>query len=173
MAQSRKNKKRKHQLTNFKQKHKQQMSNQQQPQQSMPLVRNIPIWDAEARISVTGYEWEAIQNALGQLNIAQQAAQSVVSRNLVEGTIKMKFEKLNPLTVQYEDMTAEEQAPYVANFEKMIADFKAKQAEQEKQKTASPILTQTGEQQEPAKQQEKAVRKTRSKVVKLPASSGA
>ncbi len=68
----------------------------------MPEVRNVPVWASDAEIVLTGFEWEAIQNALVQVQIAQQAAQSVMSRNIISGVVKMDFEKLNPQTLQYE-----------------------------------------------------------------------
>ena len=94
------------------------MNNQSMP--PMPEVRSIPTWAPDAVISVTGTEWEAIQNGLTNIQYAQQAAQSVMSRAIVAGTIKMEFEKLNAKTLEYETMTDEEKAPHVEQLNKAI-----------------------------------------------------
>jgi hypothetical protein len=52
--------------------------------------------------------------------MAQQAAQAVMTRHLVNGTIKLDFEKLDPQTLTYGPMTDEEKAPYLENFNKAI-----------------------------------------------------
>ena len=125
MPTSRKNKERTKQVNNYKTKHKKMNQEQQQNVgQEMPPVRNVPTWGQNAKIEVTGFEWEAIQNGLSHIQLAQQAAQSIMSRNIVNGVIKMDFEKLNPTTSQYEAMTPEEKAPYAAEFEEMINSFK-------------------------------------------------
>lgn len=163
MAQSRKNPNRKNKQNNFKNKHKQMSQPNQQNQQQLPLVRTVPYWGNTADINVKGFEWEVIQNALGQLALASQATQAVMSRNIVEGTIKMRFEKLNPLTVGYDPMTDEEQAPYIADYNVMIEKFKEQQrAEAVKQPTTSAIVSETGEPFVTEK-----VKKPRAKVVKL------
>lgn len=128
----------------------------------MPAVRNVPVWDPNALIEITGIEFEAIQNGLTQIQLAQQATQSVMSRNILNGTITMEFEKLNPQTLRYEAMTAEEQAPHVEQFNKQVAAFKeatakAQQAqsapvepqvavsEDESPKTEAKVVSMTGE----------------------------
>lgn len=81
----------------------------------MPEVRAVPIWAPDASISVTGAEWEAIQNMLANLQVSAQAIQAVMSRNIIEGTIKLDYQKLNSKTLTYEEMTDEEKAPYEEN----------------------------------------------------------
>lgn len=125
MGISKNNKSHKKRVNNFKTKIKTKMSqtNQQGPQQ-MPPVRSIPVWDPNAKIEVTGFEWEAINNGLLQVQIAQQAVQAIMSRNIVEGTITLDFEKLNPKSLQYEPMTDGEKAPYIENMKKTIDAIK-------------------------------------------------
>lgn len=148
MPQSRKNKTRKTKLENFK--NKQKMSNQQQPEMNLPPIRQVPIWPNNAKIEVTGYEWEAIQNALAYLQMAVQASNSVMSRNIFNGVIKMDFEKLNPETLQYVEMTEQEKEPHQKEFQEMLANIKiaAEKAKQEPQQSntpqVSPIVTQEG-----------------------------
>lgn len=120
MATSRNRKNHKSKLESFKQKSK----TMQKQVPNMPEVQSIPTWSADAKIEVTGAEWEAIQNGLTQIQLAQQAAQAVMTRALVDGVIKMDFEKLNPQTLQYEPMSDEEKASYVENFNKAIENVK-------------------------------------------------
>lgn len=124
MPKSKVNKAREKKVNNFKNKIKQQQMNQSNIPQ-LPPVRNIPVWASDAKIEITGFEWEAIQNGLVQTQIMQQAAQSVMSRNIVNGVIKMDFEKLNPQTLQYEPMTEEEKAPHIEEFNKLIESVKS------------------------------------------------
>lgn len=120
MATSRNRKNHKSKLESFKQKSK----TMQKQVPNMPEVQSIPTWSADAKIEVTGAEWEAIQNGLTQIQLAQQAAQAVMTRALVDGVIKMDFEKLNPQTLQYEPMSDEEKASHVENFNKAIENVK-------------------------------------------------
>lgn len=113
----------KQKLENFKQKQKhiKNMSEQAQtggPQ--LPEVRNFPIWDKNAKIEMFGYEWEIIFNSIANLQVLQQATNSVMSRNIVNGTINMDFEKLNPGTLEYSAMTDEEKVPYKKEFNEML-----------------------------------------------------
>ena len=113
----------KKQLLKFKKQVKQQnMSQVTQPQ--MPEVRSVPTWTPDAKIEINGYEWEAIQNALTNVQIGQQAAQSVMTRNIINGVIRMDFEKLNAQSLQYEPMTDEEKAPFLENFAKAVDAIK-------------------------------------------------
>lgn len=122
MPKSRTNKERKQKLENFKQKSKTMSTERTVPQ--MPEVQSIPTWSGDAKIEVTGAEWEAIQNGLSSVQLAQQAAQAVMARAMVEGVIKMDFAKLNPQTMEYEPMTDEEKAPYVENFNEAVKKVK-------------------------------------------------
>lgn len=125
MPQSKNRKQHKQKLKQFKQNNK-HMQKQQVPQ--MPPVRSIPVWPSDAKIELTGYEWEGIQNSLANLQIAQQVAQSVMSRNILNGTITMDFEKLNSESLQYEPMTEEEKVSHVEAFKASVEAFKAQQA---------------------------------------------
>lgn len=122
MPKSKHRKKHATQLQKFKTNKLMEKQNVNIPQ--LPPVRSVPTWTNDAVITLTGYEWEAIQNGLTQVQIAQQAAQAVLSRHIVEGIIKLDFEKLNPQTLQYEQMTDEEKAPYVQNLEATIQQIK-------------------------------------------------
>ena len=123
MATSKHRKNHKEKLQTFKQKSKTMSTEKQIPQ--MPEIQSIPTWAGDSKIEVTGKEWEAIQNGLTSIQYAQQAAQAVMSRAIVEGVIKMDFEKLNPQTMQYEPMTDEEKAPHLENFNTAIEKIKA------------------------------------------------
>lgn len=100
-------------------------------QSAMPPVRNVPIWAPDAKIEVTGYEWEAINDGIGQMSLAIQAIQAVMSRNIVNGNIQMDFEKLNPLSMQYEPMAEDEKVKYRADFAAVLKGFKDNQAKEQ------------------------------------------
>lgn len=129
MSVSKHNKTHKQRVNNYKQTIKQtrQKMNEQTQQpnaQQLPPVRSLPVWANDATIKLTGYEWEAIHNGLSQIQIAQQAAQAVLSRNIVDGVINVEFEKLDPTTLQYIPMTEEEKAPYRENLKATIEQIK-------------------------------------------------
>lgn len=121
-----KNRKEHKQKLNKRKTNQKNMSNQEK-NVAMPPVRTIPTWNPEANITLKGFEWEAIQNGLGSLQLSMQAAQSVMSRNIIDGNIQMDFEKLNNATMQYEPMTEEEKAPHRKAFDEQIAAFKEAQ----------------------------------------------
>ncbi len=107
------------------------MSEQTQPNPGLPEVRNFPVWKGDDLIEVSGAEWEAVNNFIDQAQGALYAVNSVMSRNIVKGTIKMKFEKLNKATLSYEPMTAEEEAPYQEELAKAIESAKKIQADRD------------------------------------------
>jgi hypothetical protein len=123
----------KQKLQTFKQKQK-QMSKEQTPPQ-MPEIRNVPTWDKEADIELKGYEWEVLYNSIANLQILQQVAQGVMSRNVLNGTINMDFQKLDPTNLSYVDMTDEEKAPYKKDFATMIEKMKSQQEKQAQPET--------------------------------------
>lgn len=112
----------KQKLVNFKQKQKEQMQEKQVPQ--MPPYRNIPTWDKNAKIEILGYEWEVIYNTVAQMQLLGQATNAVMSRNIVNGTINMDFEKLDPQTLEYGPMTDEEKQPLLEEFQNTIQAIK-------------------------------------------------
>jgi hypothetical protein len=130
-----------------------QMSEQTQAPNAvtLPPVRSIPEWRPTDVINITGFEMEALQNGISAVAEAQQAMQSILSRNIVEGTIKMNFEKLDAKTLQYGPMSDEEKAPYLESFEKTIATIKEQQAKQQAEAEANAAKLATPEAKEEAK----------------------
>lgn len=130
MSKSRKNPGREKNLQDFKnrkkteQKIKKQintiMEERQGSQNGMPEIRQSPVWNSDEIIEVSGHEWEAIFNFIESSSSAFMAANSVMSRNIINNKIRLKFEKLNKETLMYEDMTPEEEAPYQAEFQKAV-----------------------------------------------------
>lgn len=118
-------------VNNYKNKIKQMTENSNVPQ--MPPVRNIPVWDKNATIKIKGFEWEVIFNTIQSLQVLQQAASSVMSRNIIEGVIEMDFEKLDPTTLKYVEMTQEEKDPYVKEFHDYITNAKEQMAKVKQQ----------------------------------------
>lgn len=154
MAKSRNNKTHKERLNKFKTKRKQMSEQQSVPQ--FPAVRAVPTWDPNAQFMVPGYLWESIQNGLVAVQQAQQAAQAVMSHHIVNGTIKMDFEKLvNPNTGEYGPMTDEEKAEHVKAFDESIERVKTAQTQPQSTEVESAvILDETGE---PVKKEAKVV----------------
>ncbi len=91
------------------------------PPPPMPEIRTVPKWDSTAEIAITGLEWELIYNALLNTQGALQASQAVMSRNIVNGQIKLDFEKLNAKTLKYEEMPEDEKAPLVEDSMKQLS----------------------------------------------------
>jgi hypothetical protein len=104
-------------LQKFKKQKQQKMSEQQM---TIPEVRNVPVWDNNAKIEMTGYEFEALYNGLQQIQTAQQAVNGIMSRNILNGTIQMEFEKFDKAAQNYVPMTEEEKAPFKADFAKAV-----------------------------------------------------
>jgi hypothetical protein len=62
-----------------------------------------------------------------------------MSRNVLNGTVDMDFQKLDPATLQYVDMTDEEKASYKKDFAAMIENVRKQQAVADKKLGTSPI----------------------------------
>lgn len=97
----------------------------QQGAPQFPPYRNVPTWDKNAKIEMFGYEWEVIYNTVAQLQALVQATNAVMSRNIVNGIIDMDFEKLDPKTLEYVEMSDEEKKPLREDFNNLINSLKA------------------------------------------------
>lgn len=145
MPKSRKNKDRKDNLKTYKNK-KKTMNQNAELAQSMPPIRNIPHWKGEDNIDVKGFEWEAIINAFNQLQIGLQAIQAVMSRNIVNGTVVMDFEKLDPETLTYKPMVADEKLKYEIEFAEAVKAFKdEREAAGKRPESTSTLVDTDGE----------------------------
>jgi hypothetical protein len=114
----------------------------QQPQ--MPQVIEQPYWQATDKIDMNGKEFEHLYNGVHQLQQLSQGlfgvANSIMQRNIFDGTVKVKFQKLTEVDGQpeYVDMTDEEQAPHQEEFAKLVASLKANK------ETAKQLVDQQG-----------------------------
>lgn len=93
-------------------------------QNQLPKVRQFPAWNSNAQLSITGRELEALAQFLDNTSPAVMAYQQIVNRGLIEGTIELKYEKLNEAGTDYEVMSAEESAPLRAEFEALVKQAK-------------------------------------------------
>lgn len=129
MPTSRHRKKHKAKTVNTKQTKKAKtMSDNPQANGGLPEVRQRPYWNSQEQLEISGLELEYIYNSFAQISSAVAALNSVLNNNLVKGKIQMGFEKLvaDPAgTPQYVGMTDEEQAPFKAEFEKVLEAAKA------------------------------------------------
>lgn len=116
MPKSKNRKEHKTKLQKFKTKQK----NMSEPTMQIPEVRNVPVWANDAKIEMTGYEFEALYNGLQQIQMAQQSVNGIMSRNILNGTIKMEFEKFDKTAQNYVPMTEEEKAPFKEDFAKAV-----------------------------------------------------
>lgn len=128
MAKSKTNKLRKDKVNNYKKQHKKELI-MSQVQNNLPEVREVPTWNPNEKIEVTGVEFEMIYNGVTQLQSIFAAAQSIMSRNLLNGKIRMNFEKL--VDGNYVPMSEEEQAPRREEYQKLINSILSQQANAE------------------------------------------
>ena len=82
-------------------------------------IRQIPVWKSTETLEVNGLEWQAIARHFETINEAFMAFHSVINRNMLNGKIKIEFQKINE-EGGYEPMSEEEQKPYQEEIEKMI-----------------------------------------------------
>lgn len=129
-------------LDNFKQQKQSRIMENQLNQ--LPKVRQFPAWSSNAQLSITGKELELIANFMDQAGAATMAYQNIVNRGLIEGTIDMKYEKLNADATAYEPMSTEEAAPYRAEFESLVKQAKeiAQQAVEQVKQEADLVKSQ-------------------------------
>lgn len=109
----------------------------EKPQIKVPEVRQVPVWNASETIEMNGLEFQAIYEALASMQQAAMVMQTIISKNIMNEKIRLDFEKYDPETNSYVQMTDEEKAPH---------------AEQVK-----VILESLRKQQEPAKDEAKVV----------------
>lgn len=118
MAKSKTNPKRKQKQLNYKNSHKRKtMENNQQ---QLPEVRNVPVWKSTDKFEMNGLEFQEIFNFLNNINGAYMATQSIMNKNIMNGTVKMQFEKINPETGQYEPLSGDDAKPYEDDFNAMV-----------------------------------------------------
>lgn len=87
-------------------------------------VRQVPKWRSDDKITLTGIEWEAIYNYLLSARSANMAADAVMHRAVMDGVIKIDFERLNEAGTDYVEMTEEEQKPHKESLQQVINAFK-------------------------------------------------
>lgn len=136
MSKSKNNETHKQRLNNFKKTTKEKQMSEQNKPFEIPEVRNVPVWANDAIIEMKGFEFEALFNGLMQIQTAQQAVNGIMSRNVLNGTVKMDFEKFDKAKQEYVPMSDEEKAPYVKNFEDAVAAAKKPQVAE----TNAPLI---------------------------------
>lgn len=99
----------------FKEKQKQKIMNQE-----LQNVRPIPVWKSTDKIELSGLEFEVINNFINSVQASYGAIQSVMNRNILSGVISLDFEKLNEDKTAYVEMSDEEKAPHIAEYQKIL-----------------------------------------------------
>lgn len=121
MPKSRKDKTRTENVERFKEAH---TPKQGQPSLLQdPSIRQYPVWSGQETIEMYGAEWEQIFNFINGVQSAYMAVNSVMNRNVLNGKIKMKFDRVNPDGTST-PLTAEEEKPYQDEFAKILAQAK-------------------------------------------------
>lgn len=118
---------RKGKLENFKQSQKsktQSMSEVNQPQ--LPEVRQIPVWSSKETIEMNGVEFQAIYEAMATIQQTAMVLQNIVTRNIMNEKIRLDFEKLDPSTNSYVQMTEEEKAPHAEQVRLILNELREK-----------------------------------------------
>lgn len=123
MPKSKVDKSRKDKLNNYKNKNKKEFVMQQNV--NLPQEREVPTWSADERMEVTGKEFELIYNFLTSIGDAYAAANSIMSRNILNGKVRINFERLGPNG--YEPIPEEEQAPKREEYQKLVNSILAQQ----------------------------------------------
>lgn len=140
MAETRRTKDSKRRVNNFKKQVKQKRMTENQQAANMPQlpeVREVPYWLPTDSISLTGLEFERLFNGIQDLTMLVQGisniGNSIMQRNIFDGTIKVRFEKLVSTTdadgnfnPEYEVMSDEEQVPHQEAFAKFLNELKEK-----------------------------------------------
>lgn len=127
MSKAKTDPKRKGKLETFKQSQKsktQSMSEVNQPQ--LPEVRQIPVWSSNETIEMNGVEFQAIYEAMATIQQAAMVLQNIVTKNIMNEKIKLDFEKLDPVTNTYVQMTDEEKAPHAEQVRLILNELRAK-----------------------------------------------
>lgn len=122
MSKSRTNKDRKQNVLNYKSKHKKPMSKKQQ--ELDPTVKPSPFWPGDAKIEMFGAEWDAIFNFINSVAPAYAACSSVMNRGVLDGVIKIRFERQDPTTGEVTPLSPEEEVPYQQQFQETIKQAK-------------------------------------------------
>ena len=126
MSESKHRKNHKQKLEKFK--NKQKMSNNNQQEQTLPKVRQVPIWKSQETIEMNGLEFQQIFNFINSVEGAYAACQSIMNKNILKGTVQIDFEKLNEDQSAYVPMTDEEKAPHTKEVNDTLNNLKAQSA---------------------------------------------
>lgn len=127
-------------LQKFKTNQKRSMTENKTQAPQLPPYRHVPVWDKDSKVGILGYEWEVIYNTVAQMQLLAQATNAVMSRNIVNGVIGMDFQKLDPATLDYVEMTPEEKAPLIEDFKNTLDKLKESE-KAAKQGNSIPIAT--------------------------------
>lgn len=100
------------------------MSEQTKPQ--LPEVRQIPIWSSNETIEMNGLEFQAIYEAMATIQQTAMVLQNIVTRNIMNEKIRLDFEKLDPQTNTYVEMTQEEKAPHAEQVRLILNELREK-----------------------------------------------
>lgn len=104
---------------------------------NLPQVREVPVWNRDTQMTVSGAELELLYNYISSVSGAYSAAQSIMQRNILNGNIKVEFDELQSRpdgSFEYVRLTGEKAEAQKKQFDdllKQISNLSAQvQAEQ-------------------------------------------
>ena len=163
MAKTKSDPSRRSKLTNFKEQQKaknkkQRMSNEAANIPDLPKINQRPYWNSQEDITIKGFEFEAMVNAINIFREGVTAVESSLQRNIQTGKVKMKYfdedgteltpEQVEVVTKQYAEyfnaVAAQRQAIDQKSSEpikKLILDEAGSPISSEDKVSVKPILT--------------------------------
>lgn len=117
MSKSKTNQSHKERVNNFKLKQKVQRMSEQIEFPESPVAQQYPVWSSKAAIEMSGLEFEAIYNYMATQRNAVMAAESILQKNLQNGTIKYVYKDK-----EGKEVPDEEVAKYQAAISKFYED---------------------------------------------------
>ena len=91
-------------------------------------VRTVTTWDENAQIILTGKEYEVVKkeyvNMVNCLNRIGMIIQMTEAKHILNGTVKVGFEKLNPETKQFDPVEGKELEELKKQFDDQMEKIK-------------------------------------------------
>lgn len=116
----------------FQQNIKSKIRKMEQNTMNLPQVREVPTWNPNQLMTVTGAELEVIYNYISSVSGAFSAAQGIMQRNIMNGNIKVEFDKLVTQpdgSFGYVRMPEEDAAKHREQFNKLLDELNQIQKE--------------------------------------------
>lgn len=97
--------------------------NKMEQKMNLPQVREVPVWNRETEMAITGAELELLYNYISSVSGAYSAAQSIMQRNILNGNIKVEFDELQSRpdgSFEYVRLTGEKADAQKKQFDELL-----------------------------------------------------